>query len=295
MHLIKKTFVSAVATEYIKKNVDLIISLLLLAVTISTPWWIPTLIPSINVNILVATISPVATAIGVLIAHRTNEKLRNPKLTIVSLNFFKFPNSMRVFVEVENGQGREIAKDARAVITIKKMIGNDIECDLDTDDFPRFKDELEAVGGFSIEHLTLLAPFENPRIEGEYIPWMVPEPSYRSKGLHGIEFKHITNIAPGERVRAAIFDVVKYIGKYYLTVFSEYGTEPERSSIEPGKFVRVFRCILRPGRYRFYLSISADKAYPVKALLEIDTLSSNKIVFKSSRFYESLDLTKLLP
>jgi hypothetical protein len=294
---LKRPFPSviAIAIEFIKRNVDLILSLLLFTVIIFTPWWIPSLIPSIGGNILIATISPIAAAVGVLIAHRTNEKLKSPKLTIVSCNFFKYSRSIRVYVEVENGVGREIAKDARPLIIIKK-IKNDKEHDLETDDLlvvPSY--EFNRMTGEAVHYLIILVPPTNPRVEGEYIPWMVPELSYRTWGLHGIMFKHVTNIAPGQRVRAAIFDVLKYEEKYFLLVFSEYGAESDRSHFESGKVVRVLRCILRPGRYRFYLSISADKTYPAKALLEVDTINTNEIVFKSSRFYGSLNLTELLP
>ncbi|MCS7366679.1 MAG: hypothetical protein NDF52_02230 [archaeon YNP-WB-062] len=62
---------------------------------------------------LITTISPIAAAVRVLIAYRTNEKLRNPKLRIVSWNFFKYSNSIRAYIEVENSLGRRVAKDAR--------------------------------------------------------------------------------------------------------------------------------------------------------------------------------------
>jgi hypothetical protein len=72
-------------------------------------------------------------------------------------------------------------------------------------------------------------------------------------------------------------------------------TESERSVIELGKFVRVLRYALRPGRYRFYLSISADKTYPAKDLFEVDTIEKNRIDFiKPSRIYRSLNLRELL-
>jgi len=289
-----RSFVGVVAIDRLKMNIDLIISILLFTITISTLWWIPVCIPTINMNLLVATISPITTAVGVLIAHRTNEKLKNPKLTIVGCNFFKYPRSIRVYIEVENGKGREIAKDARALIIIKK-VKNDKEHDLETEDLLDVQSrEFFWMTGEAVHYLIILVPSTNPRVEGEYIPWMVPELSYRTWGLHGIMFKHVTNIAPGQRVRAAIFDVLKYEGKYFLFVFSEYGAESDRSRFESGKVVRVLRCILRPGRYRFYLSISADKTYPAKALLEVDTINTSEIVFKSSRFYGSLNLNELL-
>ena len=270
--------------EFIKKNIDVILSLLLFAIILSIPWWIPRLIPAIRADMLITTISPIAAAVGVLITYRTNEKLRNPKLRIISWNFFKYSNSIRVYVEVENSPGREVAKDARALIIIKK-IKDDEEHDLETGDLMSGKE----LRGGDVEHI-LLVPSESPRVEGEYIPWMVPELPYQSTGLHGIILKHVTNIAPGQRTRAAILDVIKNEkGEYCLIIFSEYGTESERS-------VRILRCALRPGRYRFYLSISADKTYPAKGLFEVDTIEKNRIDFiKPSRIYRSLNLRELLP
>lgn len=296
-----RSFVGVVAFDHLKMNIDLVISILLFTITISTLWWIPVCIPTINMNLLVASISPITTAVGVLIAYRTNEKLKNPKLKIVDCNFFKFPISIRVYVEVENSRGREIANDAKPQITIKK-IKNGEEVDLEFDDLPSL-DELKRLHLllFSPHFLlvkwdfALLVPHKNPKVEGEYIPWMVPEMSYRTKGLYGIEFKHITNIAPGQRVRAAIFDVVKdEMEQLWLIIFSEYGTELEMSGNKPGEFVRVLRCILRPGRYRFYLSVSADKAYPAKAVLDVDTKGEQQIIFSSSAIDKSYNLRELL-
>jgi len=32
----------------------------------------------------------------------------------------------------------------------------------------------------------------------------------------------------------------------------------------------IVRCILKPGIYRFYLQVSADKAYPITGIIEVD-------------------------
>jgi hypothetical protein len=224
-------------------------------------------------DMLAIVVSPVLTAIGVLISYRVNEKCRSPKLRIANWDHFKFNSSIRVFVEVENKPGREIARDARTLITITK-IKDGKECPLETSDLvPR--DELRGKGD-------PLVPPENPRVEGEYVPWMVPESPYQSFGLYGILLKHVTNIASGQRCRAAILDVIKNEkGEYYLLVFSEYGTEEEVFREPIGhpikhyeeKHIRIIRCALRPGKYRFYLSISADKTYPAIGIFEVDTIN----------------------
>jgi hypothetical protein len=84
-------------------------------------------------DMLAIVVSPVLTAIGVLISYRVNEKCRSPKLRIANWDHFKFNSSVRVFVVVENKPRREIARDARALITIKK-IKDGKECPLETSD-----------------------------------------------------------------------------------------------------------------------------------------------------------------
>jgi hypothetical protein len=37
-----------------------------------------------------------------------------------------------------------------------------------------------------------------------------------------------------------------------------------------GERPRIVRCILKPGVCRFYLQVSADKAYPVYGIIEVD-------------------------
>jgi hypothetical protein len=34
---------------------------------------------------------------------------------------------------------------------------------------------------------------------------------------------------------------------------------------------RIVRCVLKPNTYRFHLQISADKAYPVYGIIEVDS------------------------
>ena len=103
-------------------------------------------------------------------------------------------------------------------------------------------------------------------------------------GLHDLELKHITNIGPGHRNRAAILDVIRLKNdpNYYLRVFSEYGTEIVKIPLSPTYTLRInnrgfypirrVRCVLKPGIYKFYLQISADKAYPVTGFMEVDTV-----------------------
>jgi hypothetical protein len=213
-------------------------------------------------------VSPILTTIGVFIAHRLNEKAKNPKLRIVQWGVHESNKySARVFAEVENRAGREVARDARATITIKK-IANNREVNLDSADLVDMKQSRE---------YGVLVSLDTPRVEGEPIPWMIPEVPYQSRGLHNLPLKHIANIGPGQRNRATILEVMciresQGGHSYYLVVFSEYGTEKEE--VPSGVRPRIVRCVLKPNTYRFYLQISADKAYPVYGIIEVDSLKA---------------------
>jgi hypothetical protein len=220
----------------------------------------------------VIVVSPVLTAIGVFIAHRLNEKIKNPKLRIVQWGRHDvYRHSARIFAEVENKTGREVARDARAIITIKKIIDKDREVNIDSEDLVT---KNLATDDFLVSELT-------PRVEGEPIPWMIPEMPYHSKGLYDVELKHIANIGPGQSNRATILEVICLKDEqnkrgYYLRVFSEYGTEEIKvpTGLPPPneyKSTRIVRCILKPGIYRFYLQVSADKAYPITGIIEVDS------------------------
>jgi len=182
---------------------------------------------------------------------------------------------LEFFAEVENAAGREIARDAKAIITIKK-IENGEEKPLETADLiPR-----EQLIFYDVP----LVPYETFRVEGELIPWVIPEVPYQSSGLHNIALKHITNIGPSQRNKAYILEVIRLKDdpSYYLRVFSEYGTEIVKIPSPPTNTLRInirgfyairrVRCVLKPGIYKFYLQVSADKAYPVTGVMEVDTV-----------------------
>jgi hypothetical protein len=232
-------------------------------------------------EVLLVSVSPILTTIGVFIAHRLNEKAKNPKLRIVGWGIHRRDkHSARLFVEVENKAGREVARDARATITIKKIINKEREVDLEPADLATDKGEL-------VEFDDPLVSELNPRIEGEPLPWMIPEMPYHSRGLHDIELKHIANIGPGQKNRATILEVIHLREEslsggntyYYLRIFAEYGTETAVISVKlPSKgekleqlTLRRVRCVLKPGIYRIRLQVSADKAHPVTGLIEVDT------------------------
>ncbi|MEM2614761.1 MAG: hypothetical protein QXO15_11165 [Nitrososphaerota archaeon] len=115
-----------------------------------------------------------------------------------------------------------------------------------------------------------MAPGETPSIENELIPWMVPETPPGAIGLDGIHLKHITNISPGQVNRAPLFDIeLTSDQEYSIIVFSEYVTEKERIS-GTGETRRYVRCILKKGRYKFRIKVTAGEAIPAEGELLID-------------------------
>jgi len=273
--------------EYLKGEVDVILLTLIFVLVASTYFWIPEYVKTVQPNTLLAVTSPVLTLLGLLIAYRANDKLRNPKLKIVRWGIYKFENSVRVFAEVENAAGREIARDARAFITIRK-IQNGREESLKKDDL--------IPEGELIDDDRPLVPYETVRVEGEPVPWMIPEVPYQAHGLDGLSLKHITNIAPGQRNRVALLDIIKRNEKYYLRVFSEYGTEKELIQEHVGKppkssnmrYIRRIRCALKLGNYKFYLNVSADKVRPATGVIQIDARDEKVLFLKPSQEEVSL-------
>ena len=261
--------------RYLKDNLDAIIPATIFSFIISIYFWPPEYIQGIRSDILYAVTGPILTLLGLLIAYRVNDKIRNPKLKIVRWGIYKFEKSIRVFAEIENAAGREIARDAKALITIRRMRDGREES-LEKDDLVPEKE--------LIDNDNPLVPYDSVRVEGEPVPWMIPEVPYQSRGLHGLPLKHITNIAPGQRSRVALLDIIKSGKKYHLRVFSEYGTEKEPIEAYIGRpskplsgryYTRRIRCALKPGNYIFYLVVSASKAQPVIGTMQIDMKEEN--------------------
>lgn len=218
------------------------------------------------------TMPAIVTAIGVLLANRIHHKMQLPELSI-KWNYFLFEQekSIRVFVEVRNKDGRKIAREAKAMITIKKISKNGgKEGHLEEGDLLDLRDSNVP-----------LVPRKTPIIEDELIPWMVPETPQGATGLDGIHLKHIANISPGQVNRAPLFDIKLISDEDYLIfVFSEYGTETEMVPRIIGghrmdsryKEKRYVRCILKKGRYKFKVKVVADETIPAEGELLIDEL-----------------------
>jgi hypothetical protein len=279
----------------LKRNFDTISALIVFSVIVFIYWvlWVSNVLR----DVLVIVVSPVLTAIGVFIAHRLNEKIKNPKLRIVQWGRHNLNNySTRIFVEVENSAGREAARDARATITIKKIVEGQ-EANLESKDLAIDVNEL-------VDYDQPLVSELNPSIEGEPIPWMIAEMPYQSMGFKGAALKHITNIGPGQRNKAHILDVIRLrdgnLTYYYLRFFSEYGTDAtsiKLSGTTPQYLrVRLVKCVLKSESevYRLYLKISADKTHPVTGVIEIDT-KKGEIICREPPRRETISLTDLEP
>jgi len=271
----------------IERNLDTIMIVAIMLSLISLP--ILTyfkILKIIQFDILLSIISPIITAVGVLAANRIHTKLNNPKLKIDDWDTYVFRDtsvrSVRIYCKVSNKEGRETAQNAKALITVKKIKdGKEEEVEKGDLFLPHegIPEDVEIFGQGAKPDILL--PRESPKIEGEFVPWAVPENLYDSRGLDGIAFKHTANIAPGQVNRVVIFEIVRKREQYYLVFFSEYGTEPETVGyhLSESSFGRVpylikkrwLRCVLNPGRYRVYVNVSADKAYPVYGILEVDS------------------------
>jgi hypothetical protein len=250
--------------DIIKKHYDIIIVSIIMGIILSAYFWYPA--PR---ELLATTLGPIATAVGVLLASRIHTKATYPKLSL-NWNYYKFKESIRIYAIVKNKEGRSIAKDTKAIIFVKKIL-NGKEVELESEDL--------------IEHhgYNTLVPKERPIIDGELIPWAVPESPASFQGIHGKVLKHIANIVPGQVNRALLFDVKRCRDhEYDILVFSEYGTEE----------VKMLRCILRPSHYRFVIKASADNAYPVEGIVELN-IPKDEIKFIRPQ-EQTLKLTRLL-
>ena len=186
------------------------------------------------------------TWLGTLLALLDYDALTNPSLVV---NYECHGD--RVYILVKNKEGRRTATNAKVLITIKKLEDGK-EVDLSKNDLVYTQNQLVS--------------FENPKVEGEPIPWARSEtPDFR--GLKGMRYKHIANIAPGEVNRAVLLDRTSGA----IKIFSEYGTEKEAVKVVPSvrEEVLLVRCRLKPGRYRVRVTAVADRAEPSTMVLEI--------------------------
>lgn len=126
---------------------------------------VPYAFPQDRLSAVYAIISSVLTMVGLLMANRLGEKLRNPKLN-VRLDFYKFEDAIRVFAEVGNAPGRGTAKDSKAFITIKSLSEDGSERPLHPSELLTDM-ELRSISELyeSLEH-----PNEGMSIEGKFIP-----------------------------------------------------------------------------------------------------------------------------
>jgi len=241
---------------------------------------------SILVNLSVG-ISAAATAVGILFGNLFYADIMRPRLEIRDVGFWKESNySLKLYVDVLN-KGRSMARDAKGYVTIRKIIhknkrGNN-EVDLERTDIVPYIPQFSLTGGPAIRIELLVRP-ENPKVEGDLLPWAVPEVPYSSLGWGGIPLKHITNIAPSQSNKLMLLEAVKINGRLQLRIFSEYGTQPEfiKEVLTKGLIREAhtvcYRCVLNPGHYKFMVKVTADQAFHAETTFELECINTKIVV-----------------
>jgi len=131
------------------------------------------------------------------------EILDNPlDLEIVDLDIFD--KLYRISALIYN-LGNVTVKDAKAVLTVESK-----------------PEELRSMLTSCENALPYLVNQHNPRIEGEALPWALPENSIPLP-TNDNYYAHISSISPHQRARLFLFDFVKDGDKYLVRFFSEYG------------------------------------------------------------------------
>jgi len=139
--------------------------------------------------------------------------------------------TVRLFVEAYN-KGTVTIRDAKAILTVlapppdvlakylvKNCLDNKNPC------------PLASTCG---ESRPYLVSRDFPRIDGDLLPWSVPEKPIprpvaagtRYFSVKCTDFTHITSISPRQRVRVIVLDAVKVNEeKWIIKIFSEYGVK----------------------------------------------------------------------
>jgi len=240
--------------EWLRKHTYTALLIGIIIVVLTLNQWLPRYF---NISIPESWVASISTAIAMLLVHRLHDDMKNPKL-ILGWDYYEFREPIRVYAMVKNMEGREAAREAKAMITIKE-VKEGKERNLTGESLCSF-------GGFQP-----LVSLQRPIVEDELVPWAVPKTPPDIKGKNGITLKHKTTISSGQINRAVLFDVMK--SSCEIKVFSEYGTEIERRQ-PPHNYIR---CGLKPGHYRVRVRVVADRAFPVKGELEIKVEEEKKV------------------
>jgi len=161
-----------------------------------------------------------------------------------TLDLEKFDNSYRVSALINN-PGNVIVKDAKAVITVEAKP-------------EELRNMLASFCLGSTEYYYLVNK-HNPKIEGEVLPWALPEKPIKRPALQfGVytytDYTHITSISPHQRARLLLFEFEfdKDADRYLIKFFSEYGA-PGPADPAP-RYYRACLYIDREIRARVYVS-----------------------------------------
>jgi len=150
-------------------------------------------------------------------------------LEIIELDIFN--NLYRISALIHNS-GNATVKDAKAVLTVESK-----------------PEELRNMLVGCENALPYLVNQHNPRIEGEALPWALPENPIPLPTTENY-YAHITSISPHQRARLLLFDFVKDGDGYLVRFFSEYGAP---KPADPA-----------PKHYRACLNIDKDREIRAK-------------------------------
>ena len=126
-----------------------------------------------------------------------------------------------------------------------------------------------------------LANKDFPEINGELLPWAVPEkvarrPDRRSR-LRFTEFCHVTSISPGETAKIRFFEALRLDGGCLLRIFSEYGVKGP-DDLCP-RYPRVCLKLLVGDKLRFKVVVAGRRVrYPLEVLVDVEVKDSEDIV-----------------
>jgi hypothetical protein len=172
-------------------------------------------------------------------------------------------NTVRLYVEVYN-KGNVTVKDAKAVVTVlepppselskylvKNCLDNRNPCPL---------------ANLCRESRPYLVNRAFPRINGDLLPWSIPEnpvPRPVATGMfrHPVahtDFVHLTSISPKQRVRTIILDAIRVDQeRWIIKIFSEYGVKGPGNDPTP-RFPRACLWLDKTLRLRLRVTVYGE-------------------------------------
>jgi len=171
--------------------------------------------------------------------YRSTTELEKPILDLKKLR----QNLYRVSALIYN-PGNVTVKDAKAVLTVEAE-------PMELREMLLLCNQVALFSGYVIINEV------NPRIEGEALPWALPEKPIKRPVMHlgtitYADYAHITSISPSQRVRLLLFDFAKHGDGYCVGFFSEYDVRISNDLVPT--FYRACLCTDEEIKARVYVS-----------------------------------------